>query len=117
MLRKSEQEQAWIQQNSKIIVGKEVDWPPFNFSDSSGNQQGISIDFLRLIANKTGMTFEFSEPLSYAQMHTLLATGDIDVIAAICKRMILVLRKLLLLGAAFDDVAPQIMMSPVLCCC
>lgn len=81
-LNLTEQEQAWIQQNSKIIVGKEVDWPPFNFSDSSGNQQGISIDFLRLIANKTGMTFEFSESLSYAQMHSLLATGDIDIIAA-----------------------------------
>ncbi len=77
----SEEERAWIELNP-VVVGKEVDWPPFNFIDRQGAHVGITIDFLQLIARKTGLVFEFSEPASYADLHKKLKENSIDLIAA-----------------------------------
>ncbi|SBS28699.1 Signal transduction histidine-protein kinase BarA [Marinomonas aquimarina] len=78
----TEAEQAWIAANPTVLVGKEVDWPPFNFINQAGDHVGITIDILELIAKKTGLRFRFSEPAAYAQLHEQLKSGDIDVIGA-----------------------------------
>ncbi len=72
-------ESEWLQNNRTIIVGKEVDWPPFNFLDKNGKMSGISVDILNLISAKTGLEFIFSEPMTYTQIHDALEVGRIDL--------------------------------------
>ncbi len=54
----TDEEKAWLKQHKKIRVANEDDWPPFDFS-VKGEAQGISMDYIRLIARKTGMDIEF----------------------------------------------------------
>ncbi|MEO2279880.1 response regulator [Pseudoalteromonas pernae] len=76
------EEQQWLREHTEVIVGKEVDWPPFNFAREDGIQQGISVDFLELVAKKTGLNFTFSEPQSYDQLHDSVKNGTIDILLA-----------------------------------
>ncbi len=78
----TESEEQWIADNPIATVGKEIDWPPFNFTNSDGHQVGITIDILNLITKKTGLGFQFSEPASYAELHQMLAKNKIDIIGA-----------------------------------
>ncbi|WP_052706229.1 response regulator [Vibrio galatheae] len=78
----TQEELRWISENPTITIGKETDWPPFNFANDDGEQVGISIDVLHLIAKKTGLIIEFSPPGTYSQLHQMLAKAQIDVIAA-----------------------------------
>lgn len=77
------EEEKWIEKNPVVTVGREIDWPPFNYTDKTGQQVGITIDILKLISKKTGVKFEYSEPGSYAQLHEKLSEGSIDLMAAV----------------------------------
>ncbi|MDO3386369.1 transporter substrate-binding domain-containing protein [Gilvimarinus sp. SDUM040013] len=81
-LRLTEEELAWVEENPRVIVGKELDWPPFNFTDKEGAYVGVSVDFINLIAEKTGLGFEYSEPASYSELHAKLRNHDIDMVMA-----------------------------------
>ena len=49
----SAKEKAWISAHPIIRVHNELDWPPFNYAEN-GKPKGFSIDFMDLIAQKTG---------------------------------------------------------------
>ncbi len=53
-------ERAWIARYGEVHVAVELDWPPFNFVDDSGIPKGLSIDYLKLIAQKTGLQLTFT---------------------------------------------------------
>jgi polar amino acid transport system substrate-binding protein len=76
------EEKRWIHDNPTVLVGDEADWPPFIYDDARGENQGITVDYLNLIANKTGLLFEFTAPESYAQLQTALERGELDLISA-----------------------------------
>ncbi|WP_440905454.1 response regulator [Catenovulum sp. SX2] len=78
----SAEELNWITQHPKVIVGKEIDWPPFNFTNAKGEQIGITADYFELISEKTGLVFEYSKPMTYAEMHTAIEEQQIDIIGA-----------------------------------
>lgn len=78
----TEQEKRWIQDNPTVLVGNEPDWPPFIYDDANGENQGISIDYLNLIARKTGLAFTFTEPASYSELQTMLRNGELDLLSA-----------------------------------
>ncbi|MCX4189616.1 response regulator [Methylophaga sp. OBS3] len=75
-------EQDWIAANPEVLVGNEPDWAPFQFVDNSENPAGISVDLLKLISEKTGLTFTYSEPASYAELQSKLFNNELDLIAA-----------------------------------
>ncbi|WP_432695185.1 response regulator [Marinobacterium sp. YM272] len=76
------EEKAWIESSPRVLVGKEDSWPPFNYIDREGDYVGITIDFLDVIAEKTGLQFEYSEPASYSKLHSMLKEREIDLVAA-----------------------------------
>jgi ABC-type amino acid transport substrate-binding protein len=50
-------ERAWLAQNHTVRV-RVTSYPPFMFVDADG-PKGISIDYLKLIFERTGITYEF----------------------------------------------------------
>ncbi len=77
------EEEQWIEQNPIVTVGREVDWPPFNYTNSAGQYAGITVDILKLLSQKTGLTFQYSEQASFAELQDKLLQGDIDLVAAV----------------------------------
>jgi len=51
-------EQKWIKEHPVVKVAGELDWAPFDFVDSDGDYTGISYEYLKLIAQKTGLRFD-----------------------------------------------------------
>ena len=80
--RLTEEESDWIAQNPTFTVASELDKPPFIFIDKTGQSKGISIDFLNMISEKTGLDYVLKEPSSATEFYQQLEKGDIDVIAA-----------------------------------
>ncbi len=51
----SVEESLWIKQHPVIISGGLNDFPPLDFIGLDGEQQGISVDYLKLAAQKSGL--------------------------------------------------------------
>ncbi|MDX2464675.1 MAG: PAS domain S-box protein, partial [Porticoccus sp.] len=54
----TEAEKGWLAQNHTVHV-RVTDYPPFQFIDKEG-PSGISVDYLKLIAERTGVKFVFT---------------------------------------------------------
>lgn len=63
----SKEEILWLSsRNNTIIVYPEKNYPPYSYQNSSGTPQGLSIDYIELIAEKIGAKIEYlpARPLS-----------------------------------------------------
>ena len=78
----TEEQQAWIAANPTIIVGNELDWPPFDFAEG-GEPMGYSIDVVRLVAKKAGLKVAFVNGVTWAELLAKLERGEIDVLPAV----------------------------------
>ncbi len=76
----SAEEVAWIADHPTIRVHNEMDWPPFNFN-VDGQPTGFSIDYMNLIAVKTGLNIEYVSGPSWNQFLEMIQSGDLDVIS------------------------------------
>jgi len=56
----TQKERDWMASYGEVEVFVEYDWPPFDFIDEQQNPVGISIDYLRLVGEKTGLTFQMT---------------------------------------------------------
>lgn len=78
------EESEWIEAHPEIRVGNELDWPPFDFSEN-GEAKGYSIDVLQLIAQKSGLKFEFVNGYTWAELLEMFKNGDLDLLPAMAK--------------------------------
>lgn len=64
---------------SKLIIGMDATYPPFEFKDESGQIAGVSVELGREIAKALGRQPEFQN-LPFDGLITSLQTGSIDLI-------------------------------------
>ncbi len=81
-IKLSDQEKAWIKKNPVLIVGNEDDWAPFDFS-IGGEAKGYSIDYLKLLAQKSGLNLKFINGFSWDQLLGKFQNKEIDILPAI----------------------------------
>lgn len=63
------QENLWLnERNSTIVVYPEKNFPPYSYQNSSGTPQGLSIDYIELIAEKIGAKIEYLPARSRSQI-------------------------------------------------
>ncbi len=78
------EERAWIAANPVIRVHNETDWPPFNFA-VKGVPQGYSIDFMNLVAERTGLTVQYVTGPTWSQFLDMMKAGSLDVMLNIVR--------------------------------
>ena len=78
----TQKEKEWLRENPKITVANELDWPPFDFAEN-GEPKGLSIDLIRRVAKKTGMTLKFINGFTWAELVKKFNSREIDVLPAI----------------------------------
>ncbi len=78
------EELAWLQAHPKIRVHNETDWPPFNFFED-GKPQGLSIDYMNLVARKLGVQFEYISGPSWNEFLNMVQKKELDVMLNIVK--------------------------------
>lgn len=72
------EEQAFIKEHPVLRVHNETDWPPFNFYEN-GRPVGYSIDYMNLLAEKTGFRIEYVTGPSWDEFMQMIRAKDIDV--------------------------------------
>jgi ABC-type amino acid transport substrate-binding protein len=72
------EELQWIEQNPTIRVHNETNWPPYNFN-VDGEPTGFSIDYMRLLAEQTGLEVEFVSGPDWNEFIGMMRSGDLDV--------------------------------------
>jgi len=80
----TEAEKAWLAQNPRIRVHNETDWPPFNFA-RGGEPQGLSIDYMNLLAQRVGLQVDYVTGPSWADFIQMMKSGELDVMLNIVK--------------------------------
>ncbi|MDY6822883.1 MAG: transporter substrate-binding domain-containing protein [Thermodesulfobacteriota bacterium] len=65
--------------HSRIVIGGDRNYPPYEFLDENGRPTGYNVDLTRAIAEKTGMDIDIRLD-DWAEIRKGLANGDIDAI-------------------------------------
>ncbi len=74
------EENLWLKnRNNTIVVYPEKGFPPFSYQSSAGTPQGLSIDYIELIAEKIGAKVSYlpARPLSQILEDVKLGKGDV----------------------------------------
>ena len=77
-------EQNYIKQHPVIKVHNEADWAPYNYNQD-GKPIGYSIEYMKLIASKIGLSVDFVSGYTWNQFLGLIKENKIDVMLNIAK--------------------------------
>jgi PAS domain S-box-containing protein len=78
------EEKAFLSRIGPIRVHSEKDWAPFNFN-KNGEPSGFSIDYMKLLAEKTGLEIRFVGGPTWDQFMNMIKNGEIDVMLNIAE--------------------------------
>ena len=76
------EEEAWLRGHPVLRVSNQMDWPPFDFV-INGDPAGYDIDYLNLIAEKLGFSWEWVNGYTWCELLGLVESRDIDVIHSV----------------------------------
>ncbi|MCC3860317.1 transporter substrate-binding domain-containing protein [Pseudemcibacter aquimaris] len=74
----TDEERQWIENNPVLTVTNGMDLKPFDFVEN-GEPKGFAIDYMELIAKKTGLTFEYVSGYPWHQLLSKVRNGEIDI--------------------------------------
>ncbi len=78
----TEEEKQWLEDNPVITYAVDPNWEPVEFQDSDGNIDGITIDFLRLVEEEIGISFNIVNVGNWDETVQALKDKEVDVISA-----------------------------------
>lgn len=76
------EELKFLRENPVIRVGNEEDWAPFDFS-RHGKPMGYAIDHLELLGRKLGISFEYINGYTWAELLQLFKKGEVDLLPSL----------------------------------
>ena len=75
-------EQEWLAAHPLIRIGPDPDAAPFEWFSRKGEYQGMAADYIHLIEQRLGITFEIVHASGWSQVLEMLRDGEIDVLPA-----------------------------------
>ncbi len=75
----SKAEREFIRQHPVIVVGGEMDWPPYDYV-KDGRYLGAADDYLKLLEASTGLAFQVKTGYTWNELLQLLKNREIDVL-------------------------------------
>ena len=76
------EEQTWVAKKKAITVANTTDWPPFDFAEN-GEPRGLSIDLIKKVAEKAGLSLNFVNGFTWPQLVDKFKAGEIDVLPGV----------------------------------
>ncbi len=80
----TDKERDFLSKTKQITVHNEMDWAPFNFNEK-GTSKGFSIDYMKLLAQKTGLEIQFVHGPSWDEFLEMMKSGKLDLMLNIAK--------------------------------
>lgn len=79
----SPDERQWITDHPVIRVAPDPRYPPFELLDEHGIYTGISADYLDLISEKTGLTFQVVQTQNFSESARMIQEKTADMLGAV----------------------------------
>ncbi len=79
------EEQLWIEEHREVTMAYDGHFPPYSFINDDLKIEGLSVDLFRILANKTGITFNTHPQYKWSDIYTIGQAHKIDVIATMVK--------------------------------
>ncbi|MBL8485251.1 MAG: diguanylate cyclase, partial [Rhodocyclaceae bacterium] len=77
------EEQAWLAQHPEIRLAPEADYAPFSFAGADGRFEGMSADYLKLVAARLGMAPRELTPAALADVLQKVKRGEADLVTSL----------------------------------
>jgi len=81
-LRLTREEKTWIVSNPVIRLGYDIDYPPVEYVDEDNQYQGMSAEYMELIANILDITIEPAEPQKWQATIKAVKSGQLDILSS-----------------------------------
>jgi two-component system sensor histidine kinase EvgS len=78
-------EQAWVGRHGRIRVGFDADFSPITSSGDLADPQGLGIDYMRLVARKTGLVIQREVGGSFSDVYAKGRAGELDVVVGLVR--------------------------------
>lgn len=78
-------ENDFLQNHRRIRIGIDPGYPPFEWIDADGRHQGISSDYVQLLEERLGISFQLIPNLTWPRILKGARKREIDVIACVSK--------------------------------
>ncbi len=85
MVDLTEEERRWLGENPLIRVMLDKNKPPFSYVNENGNLEGISVDYLKLLEERLGVTFQLESQYSWIDGLSLAYRHEVDAVAMLQK--------------------------------
>jgi polar amino acid transport system substrate-binding protein len=79
-LNLTQQEKLWLKKHKTLRIAVDPDFTPYEFINQAKQYQGISADFMQLIARRLNVTFEKVDSLSWEESVTMAAKRQVDIL-------------------------------------
>ncbi len=79
------EEKRWLEAHPVIQLGYDIDWPPIEYADKNGQYQGMSADYMALIAESLGIIIEPAASQGLQATLEAAKSGQLDIISAIAR--------------------------------
>lgn len=77
----NDQEKAWLSRHQTIKVAYDGYFPPYSFLNDAGKFEGLAVDILRVLAERTGITIEISPKTIWKDLYEAAQKREVDVVA------------------------------------
>jgi|GEM_PF-758252 len=81
----TEEERLWLRAHPVIRVVQDPSWPPIEYIDKSGNQAGITSDYLSLIEQRLDIKFVRIRGLEWHEAYEKLKNFEIDMTTSVAQ--------------------------------
>lgn len=78
-------ERDWVERLGRIRVGFDANFSPITSTGDLAEPQGMGIDYLRLVARKTGLAIQREVGSTFADMYAQGVAGELDVIVGLVR--------------------------------
>jgi len=85
-LQLREHERLWIKQHPTVRIAFDGYFPPYSFVDEFGQLNGLAVDMVKLLSERTGIRFVFGRRVKWAELYAAAQRRDVDVVATMVKR-------------------------------
>jgi polar amino acid transport system substrate-binding protein len=75
----TEEESHFLQQHEVIRVAVDPSWYPMEFVDESGQHGGIAADYLALLSQRLGISFDIAQDVSWSDAVTMVRERELDM--------------------------------------
>ena len=84
VIKFTDEEKNWLENNKEITFGADFNWPPFDFVDKNDKHTGLSSEYLKIIEKQTGIKISII-PGVWSYILNQVRIGKIDGITAAVK--------------------------------